>query len=93
MTPRRGIYGRDVTTLAIGGELRRFTEPNSIEELGLLIRQHGSQSRVLGAGSNLLIPDNGVDDLVIRLGKGLRYSKILSETKDSVFLRWAQRCR
>jgi UDP-N-acetylmuramate dehydrogenase len=57
------------TTLKIGGEARKFYQPNSRQELvevatNLIDRQE--RFFVLGGGSNLLISSQGVDGAVIR---------------------------
>ena len=59
------------TTLRIGGNARRFTRPNSQQELsGLLAvaEEAGVPYLVVGNGSNLLVADEGVDRLVIHTG-------------------------
>jgi UDP-N-acetylmuramate--alanine ligase len=58
------------TTIGIGGAARVYVEPTSGEDLQALAR--ATQARgvpliVLGRGSNLLIPDEGVDALVVSL--------------------------
>jgi len=58
------------TTLKIGGRARYFAEPASEKELHLLLalaRKQRVRVLILGAGSNLLVDDKGVDALVIRI--------------------------
>lgn len=58
------------TSLRIGGNAAFFAEPTSVEELLELIKRcssEGTPIHLLGAGSNLLIPDEGVKGLVISL--------------------------
>lgn len=70
----REVAGRDLTTIAIGGPCELF-EPESIGDVEALLgrfRTEGRAYRVLGAGSNVLIPDEGCSAAIVRLG---RFSK------------------
>jgi UDP-N-acetylmuramate dehydrogenase len=72
---RRNFAGAACTTFAIGGPLEIFLEPSSLSALtGViqLLHREGLPSRVLGAGSNVLIDDEGIPGFTIRLGKGFR---------------------
>lgn len=56
--------------LRLGGSAKYFAEPNSLQDLCELIATAQQQSipvRLLGDGSNIVIRDEGVDGLVIRL--------------------------
>ncbi len=58
------------TTLRVGGAARIFAEPADVPELRALVRSaaaRGVPVFVLGRGSNLIVPDEGVDGLVISL--------------------------
>jgi UDP-N-acetylmuramate dehydrogenase len=58
------------TTLGTGGPARAFARPASIaevEELLRVARAEGMRLAVVGLGSNLLVADDGVDALVLRL--------------------------
>lgn len=58
------------TTLGVGGPARFYSEPASTDDLRGLLRaadRHGIRVLVLGRGSNVLVPDEGVDALVLRL--------------------------
>lgn len=58
-----------LTSLRIGGPARFLAEPNSLEELRLLLRcarEADLRSFVLGSGSNLLVDDGGFFGLVLR---------------------------
>ncbi len=68
----RTVLGRDITTYSIGGPIKLFFEPNTVEELLLLVREFGTTRKTIGAGSNILIDDEGVAIPVIRLGKGFK---------------------
>ncbi len=58
------------TTLGVGGAARLYAEPTNESDLHALVRAaHAIGLRVLplGRGSNLLVPDEGVDALVLSL--------------------------
>ncbi len=60
----------DKTTLRVGGAAFFFAEPASVEDLSLLLKGAAARSLpvyFLGRGSNLIVPDDGVAGLVIRL--------------------------
>ncbi|MGQ9605084.1 MAG: UDP-N-acetylmuramate dehydrogenase [Thermogutta sp.] len=59
------------TWLGLGGPAQFYAEPRTPEELaGLILRakEEGVPVRVLGAGSNILVRDEGVSGLVVHLG-------------------------
>jgi UDP-N-acetylmuramate dehydrogenase len=59
-----------MTTLGAGGRARAFAKPASVDEVGEALRwacDHGLPVATLGLGSNLLVADDGVDALVLRL--------------------------
>jgi len=61
---------KDKTTFKIGGAARFFSEPKDSAELKALVQSAGKNKLpvfILGAGSNLLISDQGVKGLVIKL--------------------------
>lgn len=58
------------TCLRVGGPARWFARPRSIDQIRELVRrcrQEGVEVLPLGLGANLLVGDDGVDALVIRL--------------------------
>lgn len=67
-----------LTWLKVGGPAQLFIEPRTVEELVQVVKQCHEASiplHVLGGGSNLLIRDEGVSGVVIRL-KGPAFSEI-----------------
>ena len=59
------------TTLRVGGAARILAEPASEADLAAVLQRSnavGAQEIMLGRGSNLLVPDSGVDAVVISLG-------------------------
>jgi UDP-N-acetylenolpyruvoylglucosamine reductase len=59
------------TTLGTGGPARAFARPESLEELHEALRwaaEHDVGPATVGLGSNLLVADEGVDALVLKLG-------------------------
>ncbi|WP_077211438.1 UDP-N-acetylmuramate dehydrogenase [Bacillus dakarensis] len=62
------------TTIKIGGPADYLIEPSSIENIQKtmeLIRKFGVKWRAIGRGSNLLVSDQGIEGIVIKLGAGL----------------------
>lgn len=58
------------TWFRVGGRARMFCRPRSVTQLAEIVRrarQEGEPVRVLGAGANVLIHDDGVDGVVVRL--------------------------
>jgi UDP-N-acetylenolpyruvoylglucosamine reductase len=58
------------TTLRVGGAARIYAEPASLDDLRILLgeaRTCGIEVFMLGRGSNLIVPDEGVEGLVISL--------------------------
>ena len=58
------------TTLGTGGSARYFAQPKTLEELEELLAWAGRERHgvaVVGLGSNLLVADEGVDALVLKL--------------------------
>ena len=58
------------TTMRVGGAARVYAEPASVADLQALLRAArgaGVECFLLGRGSNLLVPDEGVDGLVVAL--------------------------
>ncbi len=60
------------TTLRVGGAARIYAEPANVDDLAALVRMAHEDDvpwRMLGRGSNLLVPDAGVEAIVISLRK------------------------
>ena len=54
------------TTLGTGGPARSFAQPENVVEVEELLRREGPVATI-GLGSNLLVADDGVDALVLKL--------------------------
>ena len=74
LTPETKLLEREVlgprTTMRVGGPARVYAEPATPEDLRRLLVAAGRLQlpvRLLGRGSNLIIPDAGVDGLVLSL--------------------------
>lgn len=70
MTPREGVLLAPFTTFRIGGPATLFVEAESEEDVKAavaLARDRGLPLLPLGGGSNLLVPDEGVKALVLKL--------------------------
>jgi UDP-N-acetylmuramate dehydrogenase len=66
------------TWLGIGGPAEFFAEPRTVEELQALVRRAAAEGlpiRLLGGGSNLLVRDEDVKGVVVRLS-GQSFSQI-----------------
>jgi UDP-N-acetylmuramate dehydrogenase len=73
-----GVPLAERTWFKIGGSAEFLAEPTSVEQLAALIRRcrdEGVSLRLLGGGSNLLVRDEGVAGMVIKLG-GDEFQKI-----------------
>ena len=58
------------TTLGVGGAARWYAEPGDVDDLAALLRAAAELDLrwfVIGRGSNLLVPDEGYDGLVLHL--------------------------
>ena len=61
------------TWFKLGGKAEFFAEPTTLDQLQTIVRRCREQElpvRLLGGGSNLLVRDEGVTGVVIRLGDG-----------------------
>ena len=86
---RTEVLASQLTTFGLGGSVAVLVEPSSIEELIELVQRLnalGIPWRILGAGSNLLISSSGVDEVVIRLGRGFSTWQFLYESSTDVQL-------
>lgn len=57
------------TTLKIGGPVRKLLIPENEEELLAAVQQchrEGNSFRIVGNGSNILVNDNGLDEVIIK---------------------------
>jgi UDP-N-acetylenolpyruvoylglucosamine reductase len=67
------------TTIGTGGPARWFAEPQTLEELQAALswaREQAAPVEVVGLGSNLLVHDDGVDALMLKLGGELAAARI-----------------
>ena len=70
MTPREHVALAPLCTLGVGGPARWFVDAAgeaAVLEAHDWARRRGVGFRVLGGGSNVVIADRGVDDLVVRM--------------------------
>ena len=76
------------TSFRIGGPARVMAFPGSPEELSALLKAADSldlKPLILGAGTDLLAPDEGIDNLVICLKDALDGMELLDETHIRIF--------
>jgi UDP-N-acetylmuramate dehydrogenase len=67
------------TTIGTGGPARFFARPETVEELVdalVWAREHGVAVEVIGLGSNVLVHDEGVDALVLKLAGELAAASV-----------------
>ncbi len=80
------------TSFRIGGPADIFVEPNTLEELQVLmgiVTEYAAPCFLLGGGTNVLVSDKGVRGVVMRLGRGFDYAEweIQPEQKHTVQVR------
>ncbi|MBQ4341092.1 MAG: UDP-N-acetylmuramate dehydrogenase [Clostridia bacterium] len=71
---RTDMTGAECTTFRTGGRIALFAEPRDAESAAAILgfaREEGIPHFIIGNGSNLLVPDEGLDMLFIRLAGGL----------------------
>ncbi|RDI74999.1 murB: UDP-N-acetylenolpyruvoylglucosamine reductase [Gaiella occulta] len=79
MRPAGGVALARYTTIGTGGPARALAEPGTLAELEQALRsaaERGLAVATVGLGSNLLVADEGVDALVLRLGGELAAAKV-----------------
>ena len=89
MTIKENVKLHKFTTLGTGGPARWFAKPETVHELvDLLVWADGQEApvAVIGLGSNLLVADDGVDALVLKLVGTLAYVKVGDPAKDGARL-------
>ncbi|GIN19024.1 MAG TPA: UDP-N-acetylmuramate dehydrogenase [Bacillus bacterium] len=67
------------TTIKVGGPAEIFVEPDSVDNLLKtmeIVQKYQLPWRVIGRGSNLLVSDEGIEGVVIKLGKGIDHLEI-----------------
>ena len=71
------------TSYGIGGPAKAYITPRDKDDLSQILQfanQHGIATYFVGSGSNLLVADEGIDGLVITLGKSLKRLEITGTT-------------
>lgn len=78
---RRSVPLAPMTTYKVGGPARWYAEPEDLEALRSILEVTPSDTEVivLGRGSNVVIADDGVDGLVLRLGRGFNAFEVLPD--------------
>jgi UDP-N-acetylmuramate dehydrogenase len=72
-----------LTTFRIGGPAALFLEPDAMDDLHAVARavaDTGVAVAIVGKGSNVLVADEGFDGIVLRLGRGFRWSARAGDT-------------
>jgi len=71
------------TSYRIGGPVNAYITPRDHDDLSQILQfanQHGIATYFVGSGSTLLVADEGIDGLVITLGKSLKRLEITGAT-------------
>lgn len=79
MTIEEGVPLARYTTIGTGGPARAFARPRTVDELQDALawaRERSLSVATVGLGSNLLVADEGVDALVLKLGGELAEARI-----------------
>ena len=74
---------KNKTWLGVGGAAEFYTEPKDTAELKQILKWAKASSlpvTILGAGSNILIRDGGIEGLVIKLGKSFQSIRVEKNT-------------
>src|SRR5436309_11741252 len=80
---REDVSMAPLTTFRIGGPAALFLEPDTIDDLHAVARavEHTTVPvAIVGKGSNVLVADEGFDGIVLRLGRGFRWSARAGDT-------------
>lgn len=89
MKVQKNISLKEYNTFRVGGNARYFVVVKNIEDLKQAVifsKEKSLPVFVLGGGSNLLISDEGVDGLVIKMEmKGIEFSSSLRDSPESDF--------
>jgi UDP-N-acetylmuramate dehydrogenase len=84
LSPSCEVLGRNLTTIAVGGPLGAYCEIDSVSKLSYVVKYLTSKGlpwRVIGNGSNVLLPDRELDCFVLKLVGQFKEHKISSEGK------------
>ena len=71
----------------LGGFAKIFFKPKSVLDLKKFLEKYNKKNKkiyILGAGSNTLFRDSGFDGVIIKLGAGFNYTKLLNNNKIEV---------
>ncbi|MDP8911545.1 MAG: FAD-binding protein, partial [Actinomycetota bacterium] len=82
MNIERDVSLARFTTLGTGGRARAFARPETLEELEHALRWAAEQTLAtvtIGLGSNVLVADDGVDALVLKLAGELAAAEVSGE--------------
>lgn len=83
----KGICKRDynlkhLTWLKVGGNADVFFKPENTDDLVVFLKENKSSFpvTVIGAGSNLIIRDKGIEGVVIKLGRGFTDTEFIGDS-------------
>jgi len=87
---RSDLLGSKLTTYNVGGVLKSLLEVNSHTEASFVIKtlkDFKIPYRVIGGGSNLILPDDGMASPIIRLGAAFRTVEYSEDRDGSVLVK------
>lgn len=84
------------TTLRVGGPGEAVITAERVEELDKLLkwlRDRNIPCHIIGSGSNILVPDQGLTGITVMLGRGLAEIETIGEENDKVLVSAGAGCR
>jgi UDP-N-acetylmuramate dehydrogenase len=84
------------TTLRVGGPAEAVVTADSAVELARLLqwlRANNIACHVIGNGSNILVPDEGLAGVVVMLGKGMAAIEIVGTKEEKILVQAGAGCR
>lgn len=84
------------TTLRVGGPAEAFVVAENDADLARLLkwlRANDIPRHIIGGGSNILVPDQGLKGVIVMLGRGLAGIETIGEENDKVLVRAGAGCR
>lgn len=75
-----------LTWFKVGGPAEIFCKPKDIDDLIFLLKEidKNIQIGIIGAGSNMIVRDGGIDGIVLKLGRGFTNMEMLDDYRIKV---------
>ena len=78
---REGLTGANLTTFAVGGAVETLLEAASVAgatEIVTHLHNEHQSVKILGAGSNVVLPDEGLSEPIVALGREFNHIQLLT---------------